>query len=88
MFDVFIVTFFTPAGLFTLVFYRKGLPVVDVTQSIEIISKCLAVDAKIRGDHDEPHDPDQDECPNKYPERSQDVAFHNRLVLLCRSIVF
>jgi hypothetical protein len=70
LFDVFIVAFFTPAGFFTLVFYWEGFPVVDIAQSIKIVSKALAVYPKIRRDHYKPHDPDQDDCPNNYSERS------------------
>jgi hypothetical protein len=70
LFDVFIVAFFTPAGRFTLVFYREGLPIVDTAHPIKIISKCLAVYAKIRRDDDESYDLDQSECPKGYPERS------------------
>jgi hypothetical protein len=70
LFDVFIVAFFTPAGLFTLVFYWEGLPVIDIAQPIKIVSKAFAMYPKIRRDHHEPHDADQDECPNQYPERS------------------
>jgi hypothetical protein len=70
LFDVFIVAFFTPASLFSLVFYREGFPVVDIAQSIKIVSKAFAMYPKIRRDHHEPHDADQDEYPDKYPERS------------------
>ena len=70
LFDIFIVAFFTPASLFSLVFYREGLPVIDIAQPIKIVSKAFAMYPEIRRDHHEPHDADQDECPNQYPERS------------------
>jgi hypothetical protein len=81
LFDVFIVAFFTPASLFTLVFYREGFPVVDIAQPIKIVSKALAMYTKIRRDHHEPHDAYQDDCPDRHPERSQYMAFHHRLML-------
>jgi len=69
------------AGVITLVFDRKILPLLDIAEAMEVVSEAIAVHTEVIRNQKAPGDQDQSDQSDREPQRVQYVSLHQTLVL-------